>query len=54
MADRHVLVLEASIHARTELVGNVVDNLEPDELTGIEMILMVDGDTVVQCYPSTA
>jgi hypothetical protein len=50
-ADRHVLVLETSIHAPARLVTGVVRSLEPEELEGIDLLLLVDGDELIQCYP---
>jgi hypothetical protein len=51
-ADHHALVLEASIHAPEQLVTKVVAGLEPDDLGGIHLILLVDGDKIVQCFPA--
>jgi hypothetical protein len=50
-ADRHVLVFETSALASVPRVGSVVANLEPDELEGIDLLLLVDGDSVIQCHP---
>jgi len=50
-ADRHVLVLETSILAPMRLVTGVVRGLEPDELEDIDLLLVVEHDDVMQCYP---
>jgi hypothetical protein len=50
-AEHHVLVLESSIHAPPHLVTDVVGSLEPEELEGIDLLLVVDGDELIQCYP---
>jgi hypothetical protein len=46
-ADHQVLVLEA-----LRLVTKVLAGLEPDYLTGVDLILLLDGDKIVQCYPA--
>jgi hypothetical protein len=50
-AERHVLVFESSIHAPPHLVTSVVGSLEPEELQGIDLLLLVDGSELVQCHP---
>lgn len=51
-ADHQVLVLDAFISAPECLVPKVVAGLEPDVLPGVDLILLVDGDKIVQCYPA--
>jgi len=51
---RHVLVFETSALASAPRVGSVVANLEPEELEGIDLLLLVDGDSVIQCHPLPA
>jgi hypothetical protein len=51
-ADHQVLVLECSLHAPERLVTNIIARLEPDNLPGVDLILLVDGDKIVQCYPA--
>lgn len=50
-ADRHVLVFESSVLAPRHLVTDVVGSLEPEELEGVDLLLLVDDGEVVQCYP---
>jgi hypothetical protein len=49
-----VLVFETSALASAPRVGSVVANLEPEELEGIDLLLLVDGDSVIQCHPLPA
>jgi hypothetical protein len=51
-ADHQVLVLDAFIPAPERLVTKVLAGLEPDDLPGVDLILLVDGDKIVQCYPA--
>jgi hypothetical protein len=51
-ADLHVLVLEESIHPREQSVTEVVAALEPDDIRDVDLVLLVAGSRVVQCYPS--
>jgi hypothetical protein len=53
-ANLHLLVLEESIHARERLVAEVMADLEPDEVRGVNFILIVTGNKVVRCYPATS
>jgi hypothetical protein len=50
-ADRHVLVLETSILAPARLVTSAVGALEPEELEDIDLLLLVEHDELLQCYP---
>jgi len=49
-ADLHVLVFETSALASAQRVGDVVANLEPGELEGIDLILLAEDDSVIQCH----
>lgn len=52
--DLHVLALECSIMAPERLVSPLVGTVEDPELEGIDMILLVDGDSVIQAHPPIA
>ena len=49
-ADIHLLVVEGSIGTRNRLVQQVIDDLEPEDLAGIDEVLLVDGNNILQCY----
>lgn len=51
-ADLHLLVLEEAFHAREQLVAQVVAALEPDEVRGVNFILVVVNNKVLKCYPN--
>jgi hypothetical protein len=50
--DHQVLVLDAFISAPECSVTEVLAGLEPDDLPSVDLILLVDGDKIVQCYPA--
>ena len=53
-ADIHVLVLErSSAMIVGRIVEELIDNLEPQEVDDIDMILFVDDASVAQLYPRT-
>ena len=51
-ADHHVIVLECSVSAPQRLVSEVVSALEPVELEDIDLMLLVEDDHVIKCYPA--
>ena len=49
-ADLHVVVLDRLTYAPERFVAEAMAALEPDEVRDVNFVLLVDGDSVVQCY----
>jgi hypothetical protein len=53
-ADHHIVVLDDHAHNHEDMVIWVISGFDPEELRSVDLILLVDGDRVVQCYPVPA
>jgi len=53
-ADHHILVLQTSVGVPARLVSAVMAGFEPEDLKEVDLILLVDKDRIVQCYPPTS
>ena len=47
----HVIVLERRTFIREGLVTELTQTPGPDDLPEVDLVLFVDGDHIVQCYP---
>ena len=46
----HIIVLEENIGAYTQLIKETIASLDPTTLPNVDYVLLVTGDTVIQCY----
>ena len=47
----HILVMEESVNAHTQLISEIVAGLRPTQLPNIDYVLLVVNSKVIQCYP---
>ena len=48
----HILALDRETYAPDQYITEAIEALETDELNGLDYIVRIDGDDLVQCYPS--
>ncbi len=47
----HILALDRETYAPDQYITEAIEALETDELNGLDYIVRIDGDDLVQCYP---
>ena len=50
-AEHHVVVLESSMNAPKRLVTPIIEDLNITELGNVNLVLLVEDETITQCYP---
>jgi len=50
-AQYHILILDRDTYAPDRYITEAIEALEADELSNLDFIYRVDGDSILHCYP---